>query len=119
MSSIECCEFGVGMVGVIAFVTLVHTIRFLKWCVGKVKDYRKKLPCIKSCLVWMSNLLSCDKFKGLQQGQAAPLIYLRPVDPQAGQAWRAGVKIKIIFSFEGKGIQTPYPYGTIRELATN
>ena len=30
----------------------------------------------------------------------------------AGRAW---VKIKIVFSFEGN----PFPYGSIRELATN
>ena len=50
--------------------------------------------------------------------RAGPLVYLRPVAqpvcPQAGRAW---VKIKIVFSFEGKGF--PFPYGSIRELATN
>ena len=47
-------------------------------------------------------------------GRTGPLIYLRPVGPQArrawrvcGPGWRAGVKIKIIFNFEGKGIRTP------------
>ena len=51
--------------------------------------------------------------------RGGPLIYLRLVGPQARQAcgpsWRGGVKIKIIFNFEGKGIRTPSlmdPYGS-------
>ena len=40
-------------------------------------------------------------------GRAGPLIYLRPVGPQAGWAWRARVKIKIIFNFGGKGFESP------------
>ncbi|RVX05310.1 Ankyrin repeat-containing protein ITN1 [Vitis vinifera] len=45
--------------GVIGFVLLVHTIRFLMWCVREVQ-FRKKPISIKSCLRdWVSNLLSC------------------------------------------------------------
>ena len=45
--------------GVIGFVLLVHTIRFLMWCAREVQ-FRKKPISIKSCLRdWVSNLLSC------------------------------------------------------------
>ena len=37
--------------------------------------------------------------------------------PSSWPGGRAGVKIKIIFSFEGNS--NPFPYGSIRELATN
>ena len=49
------------------------------------------------------------------------LIYLKPVaqpvGPQAGLAGRAWVKIKIVFSFEGKGIRTPSLIGASHQLS--